>query len=311
MLVIGLNPGMLLAAERVSVTNSTFLGDGNDFSLSLNVCIPLCLFLMMETPKKMARIFWAIIVLVFVMAIVVTQSRGGTIGLVAVGTYFWAKSQRKVLTAAMAVCAVILVLLAAPPGYFERMRTTTDTEEGSAQGRITAWKAAFTMALSNPLLGEGPGNYPSAYGRVVGGPWLTAHSIYFLLLGELGFSGLIWLLALIYVNLAANRRLQRELKNHHSPRAMTMAGLLSCTSASLVGFAVAGAFLSAPYYPHLYVISGLLAATRYVVRREFAAEVPRQSRESEDTALMPAVVNHGVISPKWRPRPIGAHSTGR
>jgi putative inorganic carbon (hco3(-)) transporter len=163
------------------------------------------------------------------------------------------------------------------------------------------------------LLGVGAGNFPVGFGQANGGRWMTAHSIYFLLLGELGFPGLMLLLVLIYANLAANRRLQRQLKIHDSPHVMTMAGLLTCTSASLVGFAVAGAFLSAAYYPHVYVICGLLAATRYVVRRELVTEkeTPRLLNGSEQSALVPAVVRPGAISPEWRPRPIGAHGTSR
>ena len=309
-LIIGLTPQMLLATDRVSVNAGAFLGDGNDFALSVNVCLPFSLFLMLEASTTRTRIFWGLIVLLLVMSIVVTQSRGGTIALVIVGLYFWAKSRRKALTAAMAACAVVLVVYAAPPGYFERIKTTTNTEEDSAAGRITAWKTSFKIALGSPLLGAGAGNFPVAFGSINGGRWMTAHSIYFLLLGELGFPGLILLLALIFANLAANARLQRKLKNHASPRAPTMASLLTCTSASLIGFAIAGAFLSASYYPHIYVVCGLLSATRYVVRRELAGqtEVKHALRPSPGAALVPAAVRHGAVSPQWRPRPVGAHS---
>jgi hypothetical protein len=141
--------------------------------------------------------------------------------------------------------------VAAPAGYFERMRTTADTEESSAQGRITAWKSGFGMALGNPLLGAGAGNFPVGFGRLNGGRWMTAHSIYFLLLGELGFPGLFLLIGLIWANLSANVSLQREVRRLDPERAARMANLLSCGSASMVGFAIAGAFLSAAYYPHL------------------------------------------------------------
>jgi probable O-glycosylation ligase (exosortase A-associated) len=311
--LMALNPDLFSGSGRGSVTNSVFLGDGNDFALSVNVCLPLCLFLMMEAPRKLARIFWALVVLLMVMAIVATQSRGGTIALVVVGIYFWAKSRRKALTAAMAVCAVSLVLYAAPEGYFERMRTSTDTEEGSAQARITAWKASQKMALENPLLGVGAGNFGSGFGRLEGGRWMTAHSIYFLLLGELGVPGLVWLVSLICFNLVANSRLQRDIRKHKSPQAMTMGNLLTSTSAALVGFAIAGAFLSAIYYPHIYVICGLLTATRHVVRRELAAgtEVKQLPKQSPNAALVPAQVRHGAISPGWQPRPLGVHNANR
>ena len=131
---------------------------------------------------------------------------------------------------------------------------------------------------------------------------MTAHSVYFLLLGELGLPGIGVLLFLIFYNLIANRKLQRELRDFDPDRTLTAANLLACTSASIVAFAVAGAFLSAAYYPHLYVIAGLLAASRHVVRQQMAVEFATGTTPQDFRAATPATVAHGVISPAWRPR---------
>jgi hypothetical protein len=63
----------------------------------------------------------------------------------------------------------------------------------------------------------------------------------------------------------------------------------------------------------MYVISGLLAATRYVVRQELAAqvEVGRVPEPALGAAAAPVLVRNGVISPEWRPRLLGPQdSTG-
>jgi len=97
-------------------------------------------------------------------------------------------------------------------------------------------------------------------------PWLTAHSIYFLILGELGFPGIATLILIIVMNFAANRRLYKELTERGSPEALRYGQLLAALSASLLAYAVAGTFLSAAYYPHMFILGGLLVSGRRVAR---------------------------------------------
>lgn len=130
------------------------------------------------------------------------------------------------------------------------------------------------MAVDHPILGVGAGHFPVKYGveyRPPGFgpneiPWQTAHSIYFVILGELGFPGLLVLIIFIGSNLAANRRVVREILERNDQQAITDVRLLACLSASLIAFAVGGAFLTAIYYPHMYVLAGLHAAARRLVR---------------------------------------------
>ncbi len=302
-LAIGLSPDIFAdSSGRASVTAGGFLGDGNDFALSVNICLPMCLFLLQESRKKLPKLFWLGAIVLLVMAIVATKSRGGTIALVVMGLYFWTKSPRKVVMAACVLGAAAIILVAAPPSYFNRMSTMADTEESSAHARITAWTTAVGMAADNPILGAGAGHFPSAYGTANGGRWMTAHSIYFLLLGELGIPGISVLLFLIIYNLWANRRLQRELRDFDSDRTLTAVNLLAATSASMVAFAVAGAFLSAAYYPHLYVLAGLFSATRHVVRQQLATQFATGASPQEYRASALVPVTHGAISPAWQPR---------
>ena len=132
-----LNPALFSPSNiRVGTNSGSFLGDGNDFSLSVNICIPLCLFLMAESKKKIHKIFWAGALVMLVLCVIATQSRGGTIGLAAVALYYWLKSQRKLQTAAVFVLVLAIVVAWAPASYFGRMATISDTEESSTKGRI-------------------------------------------------------------------------------------------------------------------------------------------------------------------------------
>lgn len=271
-LVAALTPQMITnPAERHYLRSGSFLGDGNDFALSVNIAIPLCVFLAFESRRFGRRLLWLAVLLFLVFCVVATQSRGGTVALACLGAYYWFKSDKKVATGVLVVMAVGLVFLTAPESYWERM-SKIDPEEGSARGRILAWEAGMRMAADHPILGVGAGHFGVKYGveyrpptgeRV---PWQTAHSIYFLVLGELGYPGLFVLLALILSNLAANRRLARGLRGRTDDRSRHDRRLMTALSAAMMAFAVNGAFLSAAYYPHLYVLVGLHSAARRLVR---------------------------------------------
>ena len=47
-----------------------------------------------------------------------------------------------------------------------------------------------------------------------------------------------------------------------------MGQALLYSAAAMIGFGVAGAFLSATYYPHLYVLTGLMLSTRAIAARD-------------------------------------------
>ncbi|MGH9348999.1 MAG: O-antigen ligase family protein, partial [Vicinamibacterales bacterium] len=148
--------------------------------------------------------------------------------------------------------------------------------DGSAQGRLEAWEASMRMAASNPLLGVGAGQFPGnfvRFARPAGGNygrWMTAHSIYFLILGELGLPGLGLLIGFIVSNIMANRRVAREVRKLGAGEAMEVR-LLQSMSASVLAYAIAGAFLSATYYPHMFVVGGLTVAARRIARLESRA----------------------------------------
>jgi probable O-glycosylation ligase (exosortase A-associated) len=296
MAVAVLTPSLLTSAERRNIASGNFLGDANDFALSVNVAITLCLFLVFES-KARTRILSTLALLFLVFVVVVTQSRGGTLALVAVGLYYWLKGANKLRTAAIVAAGAMVVLLLAPPTYWSRMNDIVNTGEGSAAGRIEAWQGGWRMALDHPLFGVGAGRFSFAYGSEYrtspNTPYQTAHSIYFLNLGELGFPGLIILIALIASNLAENRRLTRELKARGEPATGTDRRLLASLSTAMLAFAIGGAFLSAVYYPHLYVIAGLSTASRRLVRqRTLSPHVDRAAPATREMhihwALRPA-----------------------
>lgn len=284
--LLAMNPNVVLNPnERNYIIGATFLGDGNDFSMSLCILIPGAVAVALGATTRWARWFAWMGMAIGLLAVIASQSRGAAIGLGSVLVYLWLISPRKMAVLGGVFAVGLVVLIYAPPVYFERLGTITNYQsEGSAMGRITAWKAGTRMALDHPLTGVGAGHYAVSFGtkyrppEAEGMPWLTAHSSYFLTLGELGLPGIITFMILAWGNIRANGKMRRFVRTHDGPNvdpeklAFAKRALVLSSGAAL-GFATAGAFLSAAYYPHVFVLTGLLIAIRNMVAKSFGVTV--------------------------------------
>lgn len=279
--LLAMNPQVLLdPSTRQYITGATFLGDGNDFGLSICLLFPLGLWLVKTSPTKFGKVLNCATLLLLLYAIVASQSRGATLGIGATFLFLWWWSRYKVIGAvAMAVVAVGVLALA-PSAYTSRISTISNPTDGSAQGRIDAWKAGLGMGANSPIIGVGAGHFGPRWGK-------TAHSTYVLAFGELGIPGFICVLAVVIGNIRSTMKLRARIRAAHPPPAQPKAApgpagrkakgdepprveseadrvgqALLFSAAAMIGFAVAGAFLSATYYPHIYVLTGLMLSAR-------------------------------------------------
>lgn len=287
-LLLILNPQVVLnPAVRSYIQGNTFLGDGNDYSLSVTIVLPMCLYLILRSQSMWLRVLWGGALIGLILGIVGTQSRGASIALACVFLYLWWEGRRKIVGLALLAVVGSGIVSYAPDVYFERINTIANYEhEGSAMGRIMAWKTALRMAHEHPWLGVGSGHFavklgtefrPPEFG-LENLPWLTAHSMYFLLIGELGIPGITFLLAILIGNYLRNRRLMREAREKHSE----LSKLFLMLNASLVAFAVGGAFLSVAYYPHLYVLAGLWTAAYFIHGRTLSQQQEAVEEETPE-----------------------------
>jgi probable O-glycosylation ligase (exosortase A-associated) len=264
-------------SERQYIVGGTFLGDGNDYSMSLVLLLPLAVELAMRAKSLIPRGFWWGMIGLILLAIIASQSRGAVLGIGAVSIFLWWKSKNKMIGIALAALAAVVVMLYAPGVFFSRMSTISEYEtEGSAQGRIQAWKAGGRMILDKPITGVSVGMFAVSYGTKYKPKgewvhWMNAHSMYFQVIGELGVPGTVVLLSLLIGNMLATWRLRRRFLEYHGDK-MTQdqqrtARMLMMATTSVIGFCIAGAFLSTAYYPHLFVLTGTLVAFRSMVSK--------------------------------------------
>jgi len=260
-----------------------FLGDENDFCMTLNMILPFPFFLAMyEGGRK--RIFYLGMTGLFLFVIVLTQSRGGFVGLIATCIYCWLRTKKKVLTAFIGIVLAGFVVLVAPSSYWTEVRSIQ--EEGASKGtgaeRVYTWGIGWHMFLDHPVMGVGQGNFPWVFkkyefevtrsdepfhGRSVAGR--MAHSIYFTMLPELGLIGTMLFLGMVVLNikdlnlikkqsLQNMKQKEKYIESRCYPLALALEG-------SMVAYLVSGAFISILYYPNFWFLMGFILSLKNIV----------------------------------------------
>lgn len=270
---VALSPEILENTMRSSsfLYAGPYMGDGNDFALSLSITLPFMIYFFKTSSSNMLKFGFGIASLINIAFIILTQSRGGALTLAGLGIFYISKSKNKLIALVLVMIASLLVFSFAPSQFFDRMSTIQDYEnESSAMNRIRAWTGSFLMALDNPITGVGAGGFASAYGqfyrqegfnRVA----MNAHSVYFQILGELGFPGIFMILYLLIRNfkiLINNRKILVKYS------LVSLVNLNEALTGGLLAFCIGAAFLSVQYYPHIYFLIGLITAFDLLVSEQ-------------------------------------------
>lgn len=283
------NPDIILTPEiRDYVQGGPFLGDGNDFALSLVLVLPFCLYFYVTSTSRVVKSVAVFFGAVLLFSIVGTQSRGAALALVGLAVYLWSQSDKKAIGLLITVLVAGVVIVFASDVYLGRLATISNYEhEGSAMGRINAWKAAIWMANHNPVFGVGAGGFPMAHATYYSGEFKAAHSMYFHVLGEYGYVGIILLLTYLISMYRRNQRIMKYLKDQgNSLRHIHDRALFLYLNASLVGFSIAAAFLSVFYYPHIYILGAIFVSANELYRRTYQ-EFPLDKRPTSGVSLNP------------------------
>ena len=246
------------------------LGDRNELALAVNMTLPLIVFLLSQTKSKWLKIALIGAVIFNVVAIVGSFSRGGLLGLIVIGGYFFLQSKHKLLVSLVIVLGVGIGSAFVSDKWTNRMDTiNTMDQDSSFLGRVVAWKQAVLMATDHPFFGGGfkAGQNPSVWylyeddfhrlnfiidtGDYRVKKPKAAHSIYFQVLGDQGFVGLFMFLAIL---LLSYRKLSWVIKNTDDE---WLIGLARMLRVSLVAYAAGGAALSLPYFDLSFAIFAL------------------------------------------------------
>jgi probable O-glycosylation ligase (exosortase A-associated) len=183
----------------------------------------------------------------------------------------WLKSKSKLLGGILMVLLAPLALLFMPDRWTARMDTIDEYQtDESAMGRINAWYMAYNLAKDRFFGGGFEPAEASTFFLYAPDPTdvHAAHSIYFQALGEHGFVGLGIYLLLGWLTWRSADWIVRNSRN--IPDLAWASSLAKTIQASLIGFAVGGAFLSLLYFDVPYYLMGAVVAIRILVERRKA-----------------------------------------
>jgi putative inorganic carbon (HCO3(-)) transporter len=254
----------------MSSTDST-LGDNNGLALAMICIVPMLNYLRIQSERRFMKIGLGVAMFLTVIAVLGTYSRGGLIGLVVMGGYFWLQSKQKIFFALFAIVVVVVGIQVMPKEWTQRMDSisTAAEDDQSFQGRVQAWHFAMNVAAARPLVGAGFSGTEigSVYLQYLNDPTVTrgraAHSIYFQVLGDHGFAGLAIYLALWAAVWGQTWTIKR--RSRGNPELAWAHDLTTMLQVSLLSYMVAGAALSMAYYDMLYIVFGMLVSVRQLV----------------------------------------------
>jgi O-antigen ligase len=258
--------------------------DTDYFAAELIPAIMIACFLFVTTRSRRARWLYAGVAGVDLLAFVLTQSRGGIVGLgvgLLTALVVAGRARARIL-------ALILVLSAGALGYYFGYKpahvlggdTTRGGLNGATSGRLDLWRIALLIFEGHPFGGVGLGNFQTvepSYAtqtlnltmvRQIVQEQLVVHNTYLQMAADLGLVGLGLFLAILALPIRlAGRALKRlELENHELE--YHVRGLLAGT----IGLLTAYAFLSAEFEKPLWLVLGLLAAVPALLRDDTTAQ---------------------------------------
>jgi O-antigen ligase len=318
--VLGMGIYSILIIWRYDIGMSGRLGnlvyyDANDLGMLIICTLPLAIYFLRREAAWYLRAMTLVVLPITLMTIVKTGSRGAFLGLLAVSIYmlvgFRAFTRQARIGAGLA--AVMLLLLIGNETYWSMMQTLLHPQEdynwvgGAPEGRMEIWKRGMGYMLMRPLLGVGAGAFPVAEGTIsqlaqlqeygIGLKWSSAHNSFVQIGAELGIPGLLSFVLLLTTAFFACIRIGRG-GTGDGESAANAAAMGQALCSTLVGYAVAGFFLSQAYAVYFYATLGIVVG---LVR------VTASAGATSAGAVPPAPIPRGFahrtgVAPSRRPR---------
>ncbi len=251
----------------------TFIGGNNEMGLAINMVWPIFYMMALSEKKRwLKRVLWVCFI-TSPFAVILTQSRGAALAMAITGICLWLRARNKFTLLMVGLVSIVLAFPFVPEQWYTRMETIqTYQEDLSAMGRINAWHAAWNLAVDRPLTGGGMRAFtPEMFERYAPNPsdFHDSHSIYFEVLGDMGFPGLFVFLALITMTVLRLLRIQKRSKT--LPNGEFFGSYANATLVGLLAFLVNGAFLGLAFFDLFYQYIGLAVSLHVIMQKELAS----------------------------------------
>jgi len=273
----------------------TMIFDRNHLSTALALALPLLFYLFQQSSHRLIRLGFLGGFVLVALAIAGSGSRGGFIAMAVVAGWLVLTSRKRwSALALLAVMAVAFVGLA-PEEWFSRLSTIeTAGADGSFMGRVFAWQVSSAIALNNPIFGGGfhAVQVQGVWDQFKGAPSLlgflnmpipdwnakAAHSIYFEVMGDMGFVGFFIFLGILLQAIRTRYVIKRQLKNM-GPQLLWARDMADMLMLAIIAYMAGGAAVSLAYFEIIYMVVMLMEMLRlHVARVVLAASTAKKAQ---------------------------------
>lgn len=284
----------------------TMIFDRNHLSTALALVLPIIFYLHTYTESKLVRLGFLGAFAVVALAIMGGGSRGGFVALAVVGAWLIMTSRHRFRTLLFVCVLGFAFYYFGAELWADRLSTIQDAnEDASFMGRVIAWKVSSAIALSHPVFGAGfhavqvnaiwdifkysPGLLGFLDLPVPTFSAKAAHSIYFEVMGDMGFVGLFLFLSILLQSIHSRFAIKRMVKQLGGTRYLWARDLADMLMLSVIAYMAGGAAVSLGYFEVIYMVIMLLELLRLHVAREVAANSRRLAEHS--AAVYPSPAN--------------------
>jgi len=247
------------------------LAETSTLSMVCVMLLPILFYLYRSSlfieKNKLFKVLFVLIAFAALMTIIGTHARTGIVGLAILFTFVVIKTKHRFKIMFLAGTVVLLTLQFATDAWLNRIGgLSSSNKESSAYGRIVVWKWTLDYVKERPILGGGFMSYKANAGvlHLYGDSDIEVdyrsnsgkafHNIYFEVLGEQGYPGLLIFGLLIFFTLRINNKLGKTASTEWIRSAAI------ANNMALLIFCGCGMFIGVAFSPWLYLFSGLAVA---------------------------------------------------
>ncbi len=247
------------------------LAETSTLSMVCVMLLPVLLYLYKDSifveRNRLFKPLFILIAFAALMTIIGTHARTGIVGLLILFLLVVIKTKHRVKIIFLASLVVLLTLQFATDAWLNRIGgLSSSNKESSAYGRIVVWKWTLDYVKYKPILGGGFMSYKANAGilHLYGNEDIEVdykansgkafHNIYFEVLGEQGYPGLLIFGLLIFITLRINNRLAKNSSSEWISNAA------KANNMTLLIFCGCGMFIGVAFSPWLYLLSGTAVA---------------------------------------------------
>lgn len=209
------------------------------FCVVYTLALPFLLRYLDKFYSSRVKVFALLGIIPLLLATYYTGSRGGFLATLAMIALYIAIRSRVSFSRIASIGGVLMVIFMLAPSHLTQIKD----ENRSAQQRVDLWMEGVEMLQQNPVFGIGRGNFDVYTGRIV------AHNSSIEIMGELGFVGLFFWSAFIYLAIKSVFVIHKSTTDAH------VLSLNQGIGIAIVGMLVSSMFVTLEYETFYFLMA--------------------------------------------------------